>query len=72
MLSNRMASSFPVSDKLIEPTMGDTAIPNDTESNLARIENVPEHPMELFHAFKSSVEQHVPFPNVMCIATANK
>lgn len=41
-------------------------------SNLARIENAPKHPMDLFATFKSAVEPHVSFPNVMCIATVNK
>lgn len=44
----------------------------DNESHLARIENVPEHPMDLFASFKAAIEPHLPFPNVMCIATVNK
>lgn len=68
----RMDSSFPVTNKLTEPyKCGDSAV-SDHESHLARIDNVPEHPMDLFAAFKTSVEPHVPFPNVMCIATVNK
>lgn len=56
----------------IQAKMAAEAHISDANSHLARIENVPEHPMDLFSIFKTAVEPYVPFPNVMCIASINK